>query len=443
VDHVALHKLTTYRQLRQLATRGYDIFVNLCEGYPEWDVPGIDVIDALERLRLPYTGPSSRIFDPSKALMKYVAYTVGVRTPMHAHLARGTTVDATNLRFPLFVKPAHAGDSLGIDEHSLVHTPEELAHQVAVVVREYGEALVEEYVDGREFTVLVMAGVEETDETVALTPVEFLFPPGTRFKTYALKTSELHPEANVPVRDDALAARLKDAAVRIFEAFGGVGYARLDLRQGADGELYFLDINFSCSVFYRDGYEGSADYVLKYDPLGPAGFAAHIIAEGIARHRRGQRAFEMRGNAIAGYGIFATRAITEGEVLWRGEGRAHRLVTLPHVEATWSAESQRMLRRYGYPVADGVYAFWDEDPEAWAPQNHSCAPNTAMDGLNMVALRAIAAGEELTLDYAELLDEESEPFECRCGAPSCRGRITGTPGNSIAARAHARGTRAT
>ncbi|NDF99298.1 MAG: D-alanine--D-alanine ligase, partial [Chitinophagia bacterium] len=53
VDHVFLNKLTTHKQLRALAKKNYDIFVNLCEGYPDWEVPGVDVIYALETLNLP------------------------------------------------------------------------------------------------------------------------------------------------------------------------------------------------------------------------------------------------------------------------------------------------------------------------------------------------------------------------------------------------------
>ncbi|MBK7440284.1 MAG: hypothetical protein IPI65_01780 [Bacteroidetes bacterium] len=54
-------------------------------------------------------------------------------------------------------------------------------------------------------------------------------------------------------------------------------------------------------------------------------------------------------------------------------------------------------------------------------------PNTAYDGLNVNALRDIQIGEELTLDYTTFLDENMEPFQCRCGHPSCRGLIKGTP----------------
>lgn len=61
-------------------------------------------------------------------------------------------------------------------------------------------------------------------------------------------------------------------------------------------------------------------------------------------------------------------------------------------------------------------------------QNHSCDPNTAFVGLNVVARRAIAPGEELTIDYGTFYDETMAEFECRCGSQNCRGRIAGRAG---------------
>ena len=83
VDHVKLHKLTVYKQLRALAREGYDIFVNLTDGYLEWDIPSIDVIHSLDALGLPYTGPSAALYHPAKELMKYVAQSTGVRIPAY------------------------------------------------------------------------------------------------------------------------------------------------------------------------------------------------------------------------------------------------------------------------------------------------------------------------------------------------------------------------
>ena len=440
VDHVALHKLTTYKQIKELSHQGYDIFVNLNEGYLEWDVPSIDVIHSLELFNLPYTGPPAHLYHLPKPLEKYVAYAAGVLTPAHGLVRNAADVGsvATRLRYPLFVKPAFAGDSLGVDEHSLVHTATELQAKVDALLTEWDEVIVEEFVDGREFTVLVLGSTEESGSCRAFKPVEFLFPEGSRFKTYALKTSDLHPSANVPVTDSALSQRLKEAACKVFTAFGGVGYARMDFRMNAAGELFFLEVNFTCSVFYTGGYEGSADYILQHDGIGPAGFAELIIAEGLARHRRRRKRYRMQGNSISGYGIFATEALVQGDVIFHGEGRAQRLVTRRHVASHWQADDRRAFRHYAVPLSAEVYALWDEDPMEWAPQNHSCDPNAEFRGLDIVARRDIAAGEELTLDYAMIMNEQSEPFRCTCGAASCRGDIRGLAGNSHTAREAAR-----
>lgn len=435
VDHVYLNKLTTYKQLKALAGRGYDCFVNLCEGYLHWEVPSIDVIYTLELLGLPFTGPTTMLYDPPKELMKFVAYSEGIATPAYALVASGEdlTKAMANLRYPLFVKPAHAGDSLGVDAQSLVSGFEELSRKVTTLWQEYPEVLVEEYIDGREFTVLVAANAAPKSSTV-FAPVEYVFPAGRRFKTYALKTSELHPECNMPVPEVPIAAALRDAAQRIFHAFGGVGYARMDFRSDASGVLYFLEVNFTCSVFYQDGYEGSADYILRQDGIGQACFLRHIIAEGIARHHRQRRKYYMRGNAIAGFGTYARAPIAAGEVIFTGEEAAHRLVTRRHVERHWKDNERQAFARYAWPISDEVYAIWDADPLHWAPQNHSCHANTVHEGLNVVATRAIETGEELTLDYGLFLDDRAEPFICRCGAVTCRGIIAGSSRNSVTMR---------
>lgn len=434
-EHVLLNKLTVYRQLKQLEKKNFDIFVNLCEGYLEWEIPSVDVIYYMELLNLPFTGPSSLLYDPEKVLMKYVAYTEGVSTPAYALVETEESIEEVcgHLKFPLFVKPAKAGDSLGVDDKSLVHDMGGLKEKVHSIIEEYGPLLVEEYIGGREFTVMLAANEDGKSVTV-FKPVEYIFPEGTRFKTYALKTSELHPNANIACDDPELEAGLKDAATRIFSCFGGVGYARLDFRVNEQKEIFFLEINFTCSVFYTDGYEGSADYILKHDGYGQARFLEHIIKEGISRHARKQKKYHMKGNSIAGFGIYATGDIAANEVIFSGEEKNHRIVTRRYVEENWSVKEKETFAKYAYPLSKEVYLLWDDNPGSWAPQNHSCNANTGYSGLNVIAIRPIKKGEELTLNYASFLDETMEPFHCRCGAPNCSGLITGKPGNSVTER---------
>lgn len=441
VHHVFLNKLTVYKQLKALRHAGFDVFVNLCEGYLEWEVPSIDVIYSLDLLKLPYTGPNTILYDPPKELMKYVAYSEDVATPAYAVLAKDSDVDTacSKLQYPLFVKPAKAGDSLGVDDASLVNDRAELQQKLAASFAQFDEMLVEEYVNGREFTVLVIAGADGKSAR-AFQPVEYIFPGGFAFKTYALKTSELHPDANVPCTEPELDAMLRSAALKIFRGFNGVGYARLDFRLSAEGVLHFLEINFTCSVFYTNGYEGSADHILSHDGIGQAGFLSLMIAEGIARHKRIQKNYILKGGSLSGYGIYASRNISPGELIFKGEGRSQRVITRRQVEENWPDNEKLTFRRYAYPLSNEVFLLWDDDPSEWAPQNHSCEPNTGYDGLDVKALRAIRAGEELTLDYSSFLDEHMEPFQCSCGSANCRKLVTGQPGNSVTVRENGRRT---
>jgi D-alanine-D-alanine ligase len=437
VDHVFLNKLTTYQQLKNLRQENYDIYVNLCEGYLDWSVPSIDVIHSLDLLNLPYTGPTATLYDPPKTLMKYVASTVGVQTPRFVLVDRiaGIKEKVEQLSFPLFVKPAKGGDSLGVDDHSLVRDLASLESKVqSLVDQDYDDILVEEYIAGQEFTVLVLGNIGDHLGCTPLRPIEYQFPKGYQYKTYALKTSDLNHHVNRPCTSPELEVRLKAAAEKIFNGFYGEGYGRLDFRVNQQNEIYFLEINFTCSVFYPEGYEGSADHILHNDPIGKAGFLKHIIAEGMARHAARQKKYKVRANALNGYGIVAKQALKKGDVIFKFEGMPQRLVTRRYVEKTWTPQQMQEFRHYAYPVSNKVYILWDNDPQNWAPQNHSCSPNTAYDGLNLIALSDIQTDEELTLDYADLLDENLQAFECSCGSPNCRKTVSGTKGNSITVR---------
>ena len=58
--------------------------------------------------------------------------------------------------------------------------------------------------------------------------------------------------------------------------------------------------------------------------------------------------------------------------------------------------------------------------------NHSCEPNVGVGGnVLLVSMRDIAAGEEITVDYALFLTDPDFAMECHCGTAACRGIVTG------------------
>ncbi|MEO8719503.1 MAG: SET domain-containing protein-lysine N-methyltransferase [Ginsengibacter sp.] len=431
--HVFLNKITTFQQLKDLKKEKYDVYVNLCEGYLDWSVPSIDVIHSLEILNLPYTGSNAILYDLPKEVMKYAAYCSNVKTPDYVKISEeDLSAEAIlSLKFPLFLKPAKSGDSLGIDEKSLVKNTDEFLNQCKILLKEYEEILAEEYIAGREFTVLVAANSGTKDFCTVYNPLEYIFPEGKKFKTYSLKTSELHKECNVPCRDEKLSEALKMDAEKIFKEFSGVGYARLDFRLNDNNEIFFLEINFTCSVFYENGYEGSADFILMHEPGGKQAFLSHIISEGIYRHQQKQKKYFLKRNAVSGYGIYANKDIKIREIVFNKEGKSHRIISKKYVDENWNEGEKINFRKYAWPVSSDIYVIWDEDPMKWAPQNHSCDANTYYDGLNVVACKNITKGEELTLNYTSILNNEMESFVCNCGAENCQKIIHGPLHKSI------------
>jgi D-alanine-D-alanine ligase len=217
----------------------------------------------------------------------------------------------------------------------------------------------------------------------------------------------------------------------VFRGFEGVGYARLDFRLDKSNEPVFLEINFTCSMFYPYGYEGTADHILALDGMGPQSFLRAAIREARERWHNSRPAFKLGQSSISGFGIFATRPMSAGEIAFRGEGGTYRLASRYWVRRHWPPHDQASFFANAVPVSPKLYSYWLPDPETWAPQNHSCNPNTAYFGLDVMCIRDVGEGEELTLDYRMVYGADLPAIECRCGSPNCAGRIgwnnVGTP----------------
>lgn len=129
---------------------------------------------------------------------------------------------------------------------------------------------------------------------------------------------------------------------------------------------------------------------------------------------------EVRASAIHGRGLFARAPIRCGELVAMKGGY---VLSRAHWQALQAELGPAEIQVDEDLVLAPVHA--GEREGAMLYTNHSCEPNIAIQGqIAFVAMRDIAAGEELTHDWATTDDDEYE-MVCRCGRPSCRGTITG------------------
>ncbi len=425
--HLSLKKATAVQTLLEAHREGFDVFVNLCDGAWDEDRAGIEVTQALEQLGVAFTGAGSRGYDPSRLAMKMAAHSAGVSVPpfVEARTPRDVQRAHETLRFPLIVKHPRGYGSVGLTPRSRVTTPADLSREAATLIERHGAALIEEFVEGREFTVLVAEGAEAPTEPLVLMPVEFRFPTGESFKHFELKWESHATMETCVVSDPSLERALRRAAAAVWVAIEGSGYGRFDFRMDAAGEIYFLEINPNCGIFYPLGQYGSADTILDADPLGHRGFLEHMLTTALRRRDEAVRPWEHRFSRERGFELVASAPIGAGEVAVRYEGEPQRLVSRRHAEERWPGAHAEWFHRYAWPLSAEVFAMWSQNPEDWRPLNHSCDPNTELLGLDLVARRPIAADEALSVDYATFCGPDMTPFVCGCGAPGCRREISG------------------
>jgi SET domain-containing protein len=119
-----------------------------------------------------------------------------------------------------------------------------------------------------------------------------------------------------------------------------------------------------------------------------------------------------------GHGAFALAPIAAGEVVAAFGGW---VVTAAQLD---DFDPDRVSR--SIQIHDELYLLATEEPEPGDLINHSCDPNCGLLGETvLVAREDVAAGDELTFDYGTCDGSPYDEFDCACGAPRCRGRVTG------------------
>ncbi len=244
-----------------------DIAFNLLEAFHGECVYDQHVVSYLELMRQHYTGcnPRGLTLARDKALSKKVLMYHRVKVPAFMVVPMGRRARRQRrLGFPLIVKSLVAEASCGIAQASVVDNDEKLEERVRFIHERVGtDAIVEEYIDGREIYVGVM-GTKRLEVFPAWEIILDNLPPdAVRIATEKVKWDPSYQKrhqitwkkAALPVESEDRLAKLSK---RIYRALNLSGYARLDFRMDAQGQLFLLEANPNPNIAWEDEFAMSA-----------------------------------------------------------------------------------------------------------------------------------------------------------------------------------------
>lgn len=248
-----------------------DIAFNLIEAFADIGTLDYYVVSYLDMLGVPYTGcnPRGLMLARDKALSKKLLTYHRIPVPKFTVFKSGRKIrpqQTSKLPFPMIVKSTVEQGSVGISQASLVNDPEELTERVEhILSTTEGDAIAEQYIDGRELYVTVIGN----DRLQVLPVRELVFDniddKMHRIATYSVKWNEKYRERwgidyqfarNLPANVPEAIAKL---AKRVYRILDISGYARLDLRLNAEGKIYVLEANPNAAVSSIDDVAFSAE----------------------------------------------------------------------------------------------------------------------------------------------------------------------------------------
>lgn len=189
----------------------------------------------LEEISMPYVGsrPAASSVSMDKRLTKMIFNANQIKSPDFKMIS--SLDDKIDLEFPVVIKPNNQGSSVAV---AICENKADLAFGAKNVIEQFGEALVEKYIDGQELTVSI---IEKDGKPEALPIIEII--PKTKFFDFRAKYDGTTDEI-VPAKiSDELANKVREVALKAFKTLGCRHFARVDIIVNKNKEVFVLEVN--------------------------------------------------------------------------------------------------------------------------------------------------------------------------------------------------------
>ncbi|MCL1912931.1 MAG: ATP-grasp domain-containing protein [Eubacteriaceae bacterium] len=231
----------------KLETASPGLVFNITEGRSgrsrEAQIPAI-----LEYYGIPYTGSDAAALSVAldKAMTKRIVQSCGVETPAFFVIQDQGPELSCDLPFPVLVKPNSEGSSKGIPDDCVAEDMPRLLELVDQLAQDCaGSLLLEQYIDGREFTVGIIGNGPDIR---VFEPMEIIYHKlRGQYKVYSFEVKKNYRDyisyKCPPDLSLELIAKMKRDAETVFKTLGCLDFARVDFRLSEDGRIFFIEIN--------------------------------------------------------------------------------------------------------------------------------------------------------------------------------------------------------
>ncbi|MFK5984010.1 MAG: D-alanine--D-alanine ligase [Pseudomonadota bacterium] len=273
---------------------GYDVNLNICKSKrdledvvkknPDLVILAVKYIslqngnniwlsEYFSRHGINFTGSSRDVlrFDSNKISAKLYLSNKGIKTARYFTAVPGQYRCSNELpiKFPLFLKPIDAANGNGIDDLSFTTNFSEFESKVLSLYNRFSTpVLVEEYLDGREFTVSI---INTPNNELIISPIEIV-PPESKngLRILGQKVKNDDSEELKLIEDDEIKNKVIKLAINSFSTLGVRDFGRIDIRANKAGDCFFIEANLVPGMAYGSSYLPKSceiEHALTYDEV--------------------------------------------------------------------------------------------------------------------------------------------------------------------------------